>query len=162
MRRIVLLLACAALAVAGCSTPGPPKITFYADGDSVRAAPLRYCDALLRECEQSGSKAALTVREGEPVQISVPGDVARTPWLVNVQYLTESGQPQLEQEVFTSGDQHAFTVNAGGPAAQLVVVEVQQIGAAYAVDEQGQPILDPAGNPQLVARGIWSLQITPA
>lgn len=164
MRRVVGALL-AALAVAGCSTPGPPEVTFFADGDTATAAPLKYCDAQIQSCEQNGAPATLKVRAGKPVQLSLPSEVFETPWALNVQYLDAAGKPQpVHQKVFTDTEnpQHAYTVTPPVPGAQLLVVEVQQLGAAYAADEQGNPILDEAGQPQLLVRGVWSLRITPA
>lgn len=161
MRRfVVALLAGGALTLAGCSAPPNPEITFFADGESVQAEPLSYCDAQLKSCDTAGKPAHLTIRPGTPLQISLPAAVSGTPWALNVQYLDEGGTPQLRQQVFTDGTQHAYTVESA-PHEQLVVVEVQQIGAAYAADAQGNPIVDENGNPQLVARGVWSLQVEP-
>ncbi|PRX50237.1 uncharacterized protein DUF2771 [Prauserella shujinwangii] len=164
MRRVlVALLTGGALVTAGCSAPGAPEVSFYADGDTVRAQPLIYCDALVRDCERGGTAATLKARPGEPVQVSVPADVAETPWAVNVQYLGPDGSPRpVRQEVFTDGEQHAYTARPDSPEGQLVVVEIQQLGAAYAANERGEPILDEAGQPQLVVRGVWSLQVEPS
>ncbi|WP_199431339.1 DUF2771 family protein [Qaidamihabitans albus] len=162
MRRVlVALLAGGALTMAGCSAPGPPEVSFYTDGESVRAEPLVYCDVLLKSCDQHGGPATLRTRPGKPVQVSLPADVSRTPWAVNVQYLDAEGRPQpVRQEVFTDGTQHAYTVEPA-PGERLLVVEIQQLGGAYAADAQGEPILDEAGEPQLVVRGVWSLQLDP-
>jgi uncharacterized lipoprotein NlpE involved in copper resistance len=161
-RSVVALLAGATLTLAGCSAPQAPEITFFADGDTVRAEPLSYCDALVRDCETGGKPATLEVRPGKPVQISLPSKVSETPWVLNVQYLDAKGEPQpVRQQVFTDGSQHAYTVTTG-PREQLVVVEVQQLGAAFAADKQGNPIMDENGQPQLVVRGVWSLQVAPA
>lgn len=157
-----LLLGAAALILAGCSAPSAPKVSFYADGDTVRATPLIYCDVLVRQCDQAGNPAALEVRPGIPVQVSIPGEVAETPWKVIVQYRTADGTMRYTRETFTDGEQYAYTADPPGPHAQILVVEVQQLGAAYAADKQGNALLDAAGNPQLVARGVWSLQVEPA
>ncbi|WP_236797030.1 DUF2771 family protein [Amycolatopsis sp. GM8] len=157
------LLVAGALALTGCSaTVGPPEVTFYGDGRTVDTGPAEYCDALLRNCDKHPDHiASLKVRKGMPVQISVPSQISDTPWLVNVQYADANGQLQLKQQYFTPNSQLAYTAEPGGAGNQLVVVEVQQIGAAYAADQNGNPILDENGNPQLVARAFWSLQIQP-
>ncbi|MFC4002141.1 DUF2771 family protein [Prauserella oleivorans] len=163
MRRAVgALLAGAAVTVAGCSAPPDPAITFYADGETAHAEPLIYCDALLRECDEGAEPVRLKVRPGRPVQVSLPADVSETPWALNVQYRTPDGRQPLRQQVFTNGKQHAYTVTPPSPDHQVLVVEIQQLGAAYAADERGNPIVDENGQPQLVVRGVWSLQVDPA
>ncbi|GAB3583201.1 DUF2771 family protein [Amycolatopsis endophytica] len=161
----MLLLAAGALALTGCSASvGPPEVTFFGDGHTVNAEPIMHCDAIVSQCDESPEAAAtLKVRPGKPVQISVPSEVGDTPWLVNVQYTNAKGEPQpIKQEFFSPGDKLAYTATGAAPDDQLVVVEVQQLGAAYAVDKAtNEPILDENGNPQLVARGVWSLQVQP-
>jgi hypothetical protein len=161
--RIAVLLAAGALVLAGCSTSAaPPEVTFYGDGHTVNADPVIHCDALVRKCDKyPNATATLKVRPGRPVQISVPSDVSDTPWLVNVQYSDPKGNLQVKQQFFPPKSKLAYTASAADPADQLVVVEVQQLGAAYAADQAGNPVLDENGNPQLVARAYWSLQIQP-
>ncbi|HVW41309.1 MAG TPA: DUF2771 family protein [Amycolatopsis sp.] len=161
--RIAVLLAGGALALTGCAASvGPPEVTFYSDGHTVNANPVVHCDALVRSCDKyPGATANLKVRPGMPVQISVPSDVSKTPWLVNVQYSDQSGQLKVKQQFFSPDTRLAFTATPAAPGDQLVVVEVQQLGAAYAADQSGNPIVDENGNPQLVARSLWSLQIQP-
>ncbi|TNC28149.1 DUF2771 family protein [Amycolatopsis alkalitolerans] len=157
------LLAAGALALTGCSaTVGPPEVTFYGDGHSIATGPAVHCDALVRNCDKNPEDiVTLNVRKGMPVQISVPTELSKTPWLVNVQYADAKGDLQVKQQFFAPGSTLAYTATPGGADNQLVVVEVQQIGAAYAADQDGKPILDENGNPQLVARAYWSLQIKP-
>ncbi|CAM2795482.1 DUF2771 domain-containing protein [Saccharomonospora xinjiangensis] len=163
-RSVVALVAAGAAAVAtGCSAPQPPEVTFYTDGDSVTAPPLSYCDALLKDCDTDGEPVSLDARPGRPVQISLPAEIAETPWLVIVQSAAPDGTLlPMRQEVFTDGTRLAYTVVPESPGHQPLVVEVQQLGAAYAVDDSDKPIVDERGEPQLVVRGVWSLQIEPA
>jgi hypothetical protein len=166
MRRLgfLALLAGGAFALTGCSAPSAPEVTFFADGHTVNSAPLIHCDELVRNCVRSpDSAASLKVRPGKPVQVSVPSEIANTPWVVNVQYANAKGELQpVKQQTFTSGNTLAYTATPPAADDQLVVVEIKQLGAAYAADETGKPIVDAAGNPQLVVRAIWSLQVTPA
>ncbi|QWF81684.1 DUF2771 family protein [Amycolatopsis sp. CA-230715] len=161
--RLLALLPLGALALTGCGTPGPPEVTFFADGHAINAEPLIHCDVTVQKCEQSKDGAPkLKVRPGKPVQISVPSDVTETPWLVNVQYANAKGELQpVKQEVFTSGKQYAYTATTPAPDDQLLVVEIQQVGVATSVDATGKPNADAEGNPQLVARAVWSLQVQP-
>ncbi|MGC7098020.1 DUF2771 family protein [Amycolatopsis lurida] len=160
---VLAVLAGGAFVLSGCSPVPPPEVTFFADGNTVRTGPFIHCDARVASCEQNdGAEARLKVRPGKPVQISLPKEIVDTPWLVNVQYQDAAGNLQpVKQEFFSPGRQHAYTATAG-PGDQLVVVEIQQISAATAIDGTGAAIEDEQGNPQLVVRGIWTLQVEPA
>lgn len=160
-RGLGLLLAGAALVVSGCTAQGPPEVSFYADGDTARAEPMVHCDVLVKNCDETGNPVSLPVRPGKPVQLSIPNAIAETPWAVTVQYRTSDGKVNYKHETFTSGEQYAYTADPSGKENQILVVEIQQISAAYATTEQGKISLDAGGNPQLVARGIWSLRVDP-
>lgn len=160
-RGLGLLLAGAALVVSGCTASGPPEVSFYADGDTVRAEPMVHCDVLVKNCDESADPVSMPVRPGKPVQLSIPKAIAETPWVVTVQYRTPNGKVRYKHDTFTSGEQYAYTADPSGTKNQLLVVEIQQISAAYATNQQGKLSLDAAGDPQLVARGIWSLQVKP-
>ncbi|MCU1684449.1 MAG: hypothetical protein JWQ81_5188 [Amycolatopsis sp.] len=164
MRRLGLLalFAGGAFALTGCSAPDLPEVTFFADGHTVNTGPLIHCDVTVQKCQKTNAEAGLKVRPGKSVVISVPSEVAKTPWLVNIQFQNSKGELQpIKQQTFTSGDTYAYTVTPPTASDQLVVVEVQQVGVATPVDASGHPIPDTAGNPQLVVQSIWSLQVTP-
>ncbi|OLT43871.1 hypothetical protein BJF85_21020 [Saccharomonospora sp. CUA-673] len=159
MRRAVgVVLAGAALALTGCSEH-QPEVTFYADGQSTAAAPMVYCDEIVSDCQDQGPPIDLDVRPGQPVQISLPSEAVDTPWVIIVQYFNpETGEETLEQEAFTDGQRYAYTATPPTDQDRVAVVEIQQIGAAYAADQEGTPLADEDGQPQLVARAVWSLQ----
>jgi hypothetical protein len=164
MRRLGLLtlLAGGALALTGCSAPGLPEVTFFADGHTVNAEPLIHCDVNVQKCQKTDATVSLKVRPGKSVVISVPSAVAKTPWLVNIQFQNSKGEYQpVKQQAFTDGDTYAYTVTPPTATDQVAVVEVQQVGVATPVDASGHPITDAGGDPQLVVQSIWSLQVTP-
>lgn len=159
-RRLLLLLAGGTLALSGCTAPGPPEVTFYSDGHTVTAKPLINCDALVRNCSKyPDAEVRLKARPGMPVQVSVPSEIGDTPWLVITQYADAGGALKAKQQYFSRNSKLAYTATPDSPAGRVVVVEVQQLGAAFAADQAGSPILDESGNPQLVARAYWSLQV---
>lgn len=161
-RALVGLLASAAVVLTGCSAETLPEVTFYADGETVTAAPYEsYCNALMRDCVKSNETARLTVRRGKPVQVSVPVEVADTPWQMIAGYRDASGQNKWLTDVYTPGSQRAITVAPPSPADQLLGVEIQQLSAAYVANEKGELVLDQSGEPQLAQRGVWSLQLKP-
>jgi uncharacterized protein DUF2771 len=88
------------------------------------------------------------------VQISVPDDVATSPWSVKFTYRNAAGEPQepLRSKLF-AGDspQYAYTLQLPNKDDQLESVEVQQYGKRVQVDETGQI--------QFVARGTWVVSV---
>lgn len=157
-------LAAAAVLLTGCGVPSDPQVTFYSAGHAVTASPYRYCDVHVTHCERdNGALVHLDVRPGSSVEISVPGDVARSPWTVVIQYRDASGRehPPANVATFTPGERYAYTVHPPSPADQLTTVEVQQVGAAFALTPEGKLITDRGGDPVLQIRAVWALQIQP-
>ncbi|KMS83508.1 hypothetical protein ACZ91_52780, partial [Streptomyces regensis] len=63
------------------------------------------------------------------------------PWVIIVQYVdAETGKQKLEQRAFTDGARHAYTATPPTQRDRVAVVEIQQIGAAYAADGKGNPL----------------------
>lgn len=165
MRRsaMVACLAVGAAVLTGCSAPGEPEVTFFADGKTIRIEPTVHCDIFTGACTQSQeSPASLKVRPGKPIQISVPSEIANTPWAVIVVYANAKGELQpAKQELFIKGDGErlAYTASTPHPDDQILGVEIQQAAPAA---EQGRLLEDGEGTPQLVVRAFWSLQVDAA
>jgi hypothetical protein len=155
VRRILLCVvaAVAGLAVlSGCSTP-IPDVTFFSSGHSVSAAPLQYCDATVKHCAPSAAPTFLTVAPGKPVQVSVPDEVAATPWQVAARFRDAKGQEYVScSTVFGSGTRYAYSV-LPPTGYQLVLVEVYSISANIAMTQTGQVIFQNSG--------VWSLVANP-
>jgi hypothetical protein len=156
VRRIVPLLAALAVLVVGCSTPAPPlpEVTFAIDGSTVSARPFLHCDVMVTKCDKdTAAQAKLKVPPGKQVRITVPGDVAESPWSVAVEYKTAAGEQKDPQTVatFVPNESHDYTVALPDAGDQLQTVEVKQASAKQ----------DPAatGDIQLLARAVWSLQV---
>lgn len=151
------LLAAGGFVVAGCSAPGPEEVTFFANGTTVQVAPVRTCDpeAAQLTCSEVdlGKAGKLKVRPGQPIQISVPGAVAKGLWQVTLQNIDASGQLQQprQPQLITSGETYAYTVTPPTGGEQTVVVEVAQVAARQASD-----------GIQLIPAASWSLQVDPA
>lgn len=145
-RTLAGVLATAALAVSGCGTPGPPELTAYADGEAIELAPVTYCDVLVQHCEANpNAQQHLLLRPGKPVQLSVPTQVAESPWAVSVWSTHDPQTPR--QEFLAPGEAFSYTARPHDPRGQIVEIQVLQLGAAQ----------DTAGN--LLARGLWTLQL---
>ncbi|MBB4688005.1 DUF2771 family protein [Amycolatopsis jiangsuensis] len=153
--RVVAVLAAGGFAVAGCSAPGPAEVTFYGDGHTIRVGPIGNCDVRTGVCGANpGAAGTLTVRPGRSVQISVPKEVAETPWKVTVQYVDGEGRPQpLKEEIITSGDRYAYTAAPPSKDDRIVVVEIAQ---ASVISRTGDP-----NDAEAITTALWSLQVRP-
>jgi hypothetical protein len=63
--------------------PKHPEISAYSNGQLVRVGPYRYCQVLNpTECETPRADGELTVNPRHAVQVSVPAEIARAPWVL--------------------------------------------------------------------------------
>lgn len=98
MKRIVAMLAVVAL-VASIGTgvlvwwlsrnqgPSYPQISAYSNGQLTRVGPYRYCEVLdLNNCATPAVWGELTVNSRHPVQLSVPEQISRAPWVLLLAY----------------------------------------------------------------------------
>jgi uncharacterized protein DUF2771 len=156
VRRLPLPLAIVVL-LAGCSASAPPKpeVRFSVDGQTVSARPFLYCDVLVTKCDQdNGAQAKLKIAPGKQVSVAVPNEVAEAPWSVVVEYRTAAGEQKQPETVatFVPNERHDYTVALPAAGDQLQTVEIKQAGAK-------QDPAAAAGEIQLLARAVWSLQI---
>jgi len=105
MKRIVSILAIVALvAMAGTGVlvwrlshdhgPRYPQISAYSNGQLTRVGPYQYCEVLdLNACVIPAETGELTVNARHPVQLSVPEQIARAPWVLKLAY-EDSPVPQ--------------------------------------------------------------------
>ncbi|WP_229684050.1 DUF2771 domain-containing protein [Nocardia camponoti] len=63
-----------------------PVITAYANGKTIEVAPYLYCTVRMLDCTE-GDSATLPVRKGYPVQLSLPDQIVKSPWLIQLIYL---------------------------------------------------------------------------
>lgn len=86
--RAALLALAAAAALVGCSAEAPtPRVTVYAEGDSVNTEASQYCfddqDPTAQECrEDEVTPPELEVTQGGKVLINVDRDIEERTWLV--------------------------------------------------------------------------------
>jgi Protein of unknown function (DUF2771) len=130
--RRLLALPVAALLLGGCTAeePAPPQVTFAAGTASVVARPAQYCDLELTECVTDvAAPARLAVPAGTPLQVTVPAEIAQTPWQVVFSYADATGAPTDERSpVFAPDERTVWTLELGTPEARLLTAEVQQYG----------------------------------
>ncbi|WP_051385761.1 DUF2771 family protein [Actinokineospora inagensis] len=145
-KALTVTLAGAAVAVAGCSAPPPPEVTFYTDGNSAAVSPRLLCEIGKPTClEDPDAVANLKTRLGQPVQISVSEKVASTPWGVVFSYVDANGQQQVasSRAIFPSSGQLTYTLKLPAPTDRLIYVEVRKT-----------EVIDGS---KLVDSGIWAL-----
>ena len=156
IRGLCALLAVGAM-LAACSAAPPPKpeVRFSVDGRTVTARPFLYCDVLVTKCDRdNGAQAKLMLAPGKQVSVAVPNEVAEAPWSVVVEYRTATGEQKQPETVatFVPNERHDYTVALPAAGDQLQTVEIKQAGAK-------QDPAAAAGDIQLLARAVWSLQI---
>ncbi len=151
-RRLTPLLAVAGIALAGCSTDSPPEVGFYSHGESVRVAPAQYCGKTGDQCvpPPPNPTGKLEIPPRSPLQISVPGEVAESPWQVVFVYRTAGGEERGNRTpVFSPDQQHAYTLRLPPDGARFEHVEVQQYS--------GELTLSPDGGVNFGIGGSWLL-----
>jgi hypothetical protein len=155
LRFLIIPLACVTLAACSDDPPPPrPEVTFEVDGNKVSTRPFQYCDVMVTQCDrENGAQAKMKVPPGKPLVVTVPGDVAESPWSVVVQYRTAAGEQKQPETVatFVPKEKNSYTVQLPNAGDQLQTVEIKQAGAKQ---EPGA-----TSEIQLLARAVWSLQV---
>ncbi|MGQ0837008.1 DUF2771 family protein [Actinokineospora sp.] len=147
-RALIAVLACAVVGLAGCAAPPPPEVTFFADGETARTAPQVFCEIGATACLRNDDAAAeLRIRKGRPVQVSVPSDVAQSPWGVVFSYLDRDGQrvDASSRIIFPRENQLAYTLRLPDNAERLLFAGVQKLAVA--------------NGDQLLVSGYWMLKV---
>jgi hypothetical protein len=145
-----------ALALTACAKDEPPEtppeVTFAADGHSIVAKPTQHCDLQVQNCTADPKAAvALRVPPGRPVDITVPPEVAQTPWLVVFGYRTKAGERvDARSDLFASNARPSYTLTLPDATDQLETVEVQQVGGTIVPGQQGV---------EFPARATWVLSV---
>lgn len=102
-----------------------PQISAYSQGTTVRVGPYLYCNVIdLNDCEQDGAQGELSVSEHYPVQLSVPPEIARTPWRLLKVYADERDTTTTS---YRPGTRLAVTVPTLDPHRGRVVGLVVQL-----------------------------------
>jgi Protein of unknown function (DUF2771) len=129
--RRLLSIPVAALLLAGCATDeAPPQVTFAAGAASAVARPAQYCDIELTECTTDvAAPVALAVPPGTPLQVTVPPEIAETPWQVVFSYADAAGTAIDERSpVFGPDERSGWTLQLSNATERLLTAEVQQYG----------------------------------
>lgn len=128
----------AAFAAARQTGSGPPQISVFSRGETVRVGPILYCDVLdLDDCADRGTQGALRVDEANPVQLSVPAAIGRAPWRLIKVYADRRDDTTT---VFRPDTRLAATVPTVDPQRGRVVGLVVQLRTL--VQDQNGEVFD--------------------
>ncbi|HEY2206768.1 MAG TPA: DUF2771 family protein [Pseudonocardia sp.] len=155
MRRAGLVtgLLVAAAVTSGCGSDGPPTVAFTSAVGTLSTGPAQYCDVAVTSCaNHPESVIKLAVPPGQPLRISVPDQIASTPWHVVFSYRSPGSDTALDgrSPVFPPHQRRDYALTLPDPGDQLLTAQVQQFGG-------GQPTLDAQGEPSFPVRGSWVL-----
>jgi hypothetical protein len=153
------LLVVVLFVLAGCSSneppaePAQPRIDFTVADKKVTAKPFLYCDIKVEDCRRDNTAMVkMPVPPGTAVRVTVPKEVADTPWSVVIQYSVGGEQKApVTVATFAPGKETTYEALPQEPGAQLQTVEVKQAGGVLVKGEAG---------PEAVTRAAWSLQVS--
>ncbi|MCA1186449.1 MULTISPECIES: DUF2771 family protein [unclassified Saccharopolyspora] len=140
LKSLLLAAPLGVVALAGCSAPSAPQVTFYSHGEAIEVAPARFCDATGENCAPPAEDPVgkLRVPEKSPLQISVPGEVSATPWQVSYIYRGVDGQEvEGRTGVIRPDERHSYTLRIPPDGTRLEHVEVQQYSGLLVLGEDG-------------------------
>jgi hypothetical protein len=142
--------------VAGCAgEQPPPQVTFAAGSATAVARPAQYCDIELTECStDAAASVELAVPPGTPLQITVPPEIAETPWQVVFSYADAAGNTiDQRSPVFAPDERSVWTLEPSAPTDRLLTAEVQQYGPPPQANPQ-------TGEIEFPIRASWVLTPT--
>jgi hypothetical protein len=137
-------------ATAGPSSPG--DVVFGAGGARVEVGASQFCDIQVTDCGSDPEAAGvLRVPPNTPLTVTVPEEVASTPWQLAFTFRDAAGAVQQGRSpVFAPGTTPAFTLVLPAAADQLESAEVQQYGARISQGPNGL---------EFATRATWVLSI---
>lgn len=137
-------------ATAGPSSPG--DVTFAAGGATATVGASQFCDVQVTECgDDPEATAVLRVPPNTPLTVTVPEEVARTPWQLAFTFRDPTGATQQGRSpVFAPGTTPSFTLVLPAAPDQLTSAEVQQYGARISQGPNGL---------EFATRATWVLSV---
>jgi hypothetical protein len=147
-----LITVLASLGLAGCQAP-VPTITWYGNETAVSAGPRLYCTLTAQpqpDCrETAGPIAVLDLHADDLLQVNIPPEVAKMPWLLVYSYVDDTSS--YRTPVMTDGTTLSYVVHpVAGRQLQQVDLQVLTLSAS------------PQGQPQYTPLQAWVLQVRPA
>jgi hypothetical protein len=145
---VVVVVVLVVRATSGPSSPG--DVTFAAGGASTSVGASQFCDVQVTECDADPEAVAvLRVPANTPLAVTVPEEVASTPWQVAFTFRDATGAVQQGRSpVLTEAP--GFTLVLPAAPDQLQSAEVQQYGARITEGPEGL---------EFATRSTWVLSV---
>nr|WP_296768033.1 DUF2771 family protein [Rhodococcus sp. (in: high G+C Gram-positive bacteria)] len=130
-----------------------PTVTAFADGHTVVVEPYLYCPVETPLCDSDGSSARVPVREGQPLQLSLPSEVTSAPWILAAVYSDDNGGAVESDTLYLPDERLSLTVPPlDDEGRTLLGVEVRLPSGVIDSDTQQE---------EIVSHAIWSIATTP-
>lgn len=119
--------------------PALPEISAYTHGELTRVGPFQFCEVLdPTDCVPAGQQGELAVTERNPVQLSVPTEIAKAPWRLLRVY---EDPTDTTESVYRPGTRLAVTIPTVDPqrgrltgiAVQLLTLVQDQTGEVFEI-----------------------------
>lgn len=127
-----------------------PQVSVYTHGTLLHVSPYRFCDVALTKCDPKGQTAELRVNAVDRVQLSIPKEIASSPWeLVRVYVSPTPEGPQIHRgTLYRGGNWLAVTVPTVDPSGlRLAGLEIQLPTAG----------INQHGEEEFRVRAAWSI-----
>lgn len=126
-----------------------PTITAFADGTSVTVEPYLYCPVEKPLCENDGVSSSVPVREGHPLQLSLPTEITSAPWIVAAVYSDENGGAVETDTLYLPDEKLGLTVQPlDDEGRELLGVEIRLPSGVIDSDTQQE---------EIISHAIWSI-----
>lgn len=147
---VVVVVVLVVRATSGPSSPG--DVTFAAGGAATSVGAGQFCDVAVTECDgDPEAVAVLRVPPNTPLAVTVPEEVASTPWQLAFTFRDAAGATQQGRSpVFPPGSTPTFTLVLPAASDQLTSAEVQQYGARITQGPNGL---------EFATRATWVLSV---
>ncbi|MDJ0393800.1 DUF2771 family protein [Rhodococcus sp. G-MC3] len=130
-----------------------PAITAFADGNTVVVEPYLYCPVETPLCDSDGSSARVPVREGHPLQLSLPNEVTSAPWILAAVYADNSGGAVESDTLFLPDERVSLTIPpVDDDGRDLLGVEIRLPSGVIDSDTQQE---------EIISHAIWSIATSP-
>lgn len=127
-----------------------PHVSAFADGRTAEVEPFRYCPVQEPLCDYEGESTTLPVRDGYPLQLSLPSEIFDNPWgFASVYGDPDTGEVVENDEYFAPGTRYSLTVPPRDEEGrELLGVEVRLPSG----------VIDPdTDQEEIVSHAVWSI-----